>query len=87
MIRNKKQNQTYKYREQTVGCWGVGKMGEGEWEIQTCSYGMNKRHSTGNIVNDIVLTMYQYIRTDCSYACGEHSKNLLNHYAAHPKLM
>ena len=41
------QNQTYKYREQTDDCqkaggWGMGKMGEGVWEIQASSYGMNK---------------------------------------------
>lgn len=44
---NKKQNQTYKYREQTDGYqrrqrWGMGKIGEDEWEIWTSSYGMNK---------------------------------------------
>ena len=44
---NKKQTQTYKYREHTGGCqrrggWGIGKTGEGEWEIQASGYGMNK---------------------------------------------
>ena len=39
--------QTYKYREQTDGCqrgWGegLGKMGEGEWEILASSYGVSK---------------------------------------------
>ena len=43
---NKKQNQTYKYREQTDGCqremgWRKGTMWEEEWEIQDSSYGMN----------------------------------------------
>ena len=44
---NKKQNQTYKCRQQTDG-WqrerggGMGEMGEGDWEIQASSYGMKK---------------------------------------------
>ena len=43
----KKQHQTYKYREKTYGCqkagrWRMGKIGEGEWKIQTSDYGMNK---------------------------------------------
>ena len=39
--------ETHKYREQTDGyqkrggC-GLGKMAEGEWEIQASGYGMNK---------------------------------------------
>ena len=37
-------------------------MGEGEWEIQASSYGMNKsreeRYSIGNIVNGIVIALY-----------------------------
>ena len=42
----KKQNQTYKHREQTDNCqgavvWGVGEMGEVAWEIQASSYRMN----------------------------------------------
>ena len=43
---NIKQNQTYKYREQSDGCqrideWGMGDMGEGKWDIQASHYGMN----------------------------------------------
>ena len=34
---NKKQIQTYKYREETYGC-----QREGEWERQASSYGTNK---------------------------------------------
>ena len=42
-----KEKQTQKYREQTDGCqmgggWGMGKMGDVEWEVQASSYGMNK---------------------------------------------
>ena len=37
-------------------------MGEGEWEIQTFGYGMNKsrdeRHSIGNIVSGIIIAVY-----------------------------
>ena len=44
---NKQAKETHKHREQTGdfqrGCgWEVGKMGEGEWDIQASSYGMNK---------------------------------------------
>lgn len=44
---HERQYQTYKYREQIVGCQrrgreGVGKVGEGKWEIQVSSHGMNK---------------------------------------------
>ena len=40
-----------------------GKMGEGEWEIQVSSYGMNKsqkykRHSRENIVSGSVTALY-----------------------------
>ena len=43
----KKQKQALKYGEQTGGYWkGVngemGKMDEGEWEVQAHSYGMSK---------------------------------------------
>ena len=40
---------------------GMGKMSEGEWNyrlpVMRLSRG-NKRHSTGNIVNDIVIVLY-----------------------------
>ena len=36
----------------------MGKMGEGEWEIQSSSYGLDKRYSIGNIVNGIVIVLY-----------------------------
>ena len=44
---NKKQNQTYKYREQINGCQkegvgDIGKMDERKWEVQTSSYGTSK---------------------------------------------
>ena len=42
----KKQNQTFKYTEIMAARWKaggrVGKMHEGEWEIQASSYGMTK---------------------------------------------
>ena len=39
----------------------LGKMGEGEWEIQASSYGIshgNKRHSIRNRVDDIIIALY-----------------------------
>ena len=47
-MNKQKQNQTYKYKEQTDGWqredrWGMGKMSEGEWEIQVSSYGISRR--------------------------------------------
>ena len=46
-MNKQKKNQTYQYREQNYDCQKeggsrMGKMGEGEWEIQAFSYGMNK---------------------------------------------
>ena len=43
---NKRQNQTYKYREQTEGCHReenreMGKMSEGEWEIHVSGCGIS----------------------------------------------
>lgn len=42
-----KQKQSSIYREQTGGCWGegfggMGKMDEGEWEVQISNSGMKK---------------------------------------------
>ena len=39
----------------------MGKIAEGEWEIQASSYKVshgNKRRRSGNIVNDIVIPLY-----------------------------
>ena len=50
----------------------MGKMGEGKWEIQASSSGMNspraERYSIGNTVNGIIIVV-----TDGSYTCGEPS--------------
>ena len=59
-------NQTYKYREHTDGCQrgeggGMGKISEGEWEVQASSYRINKSQgwkSTGNKVNGIVTALH-----------------------------
>ena len=60
-------NQTCKYQEQTDGGlrggrWGMGKKGEGQWEIwaATCEMkkSQNKRHGIGNIINDTVIVLY-----------------------------
>ena len=49
----------------------MGKMGEGDWEVQASSNGMNKswaeRHNTGNIVNGIVITLYGTSRGTYTY--------------------
>ena len=40
----------------------MDKTGEGEWEVQASSYGMNKsgdeRYSIGNTVNGTVIVLY-----------------------------
>ena len=69
--------------------WDLGKRGEGEWEIQASSYGIihgNKRHSVGNIVNDIVTTLYV---TDGSYNYAKHSTTYtkVESYVVHLKLI
>ena len=52
-LKNKmKQKQAHKHGEQIVGCQsgggrGMGKMGEGEWEIAVSRYGMNKSGMKG----------------------------------------
>lgn len=45
-------------QEWAVGGWGMGKVDEGEWEVQMSSCGMNshgkKRHNIKNTVNALV---------------------------------
>ena len=52
----------------------MGKMNEGEWEIQAFRYGMNrsgnKRYSVGNIINTIVTALHG---DRWWLHCGEHS--------------
>ena len=64
---NKKQNQTYKYRNKLMVARGeggrrLGKMSKEKWEIQASSYWVNKscnkRHSIRNTVNDIIIVIY-----------------------------
>ena len=47
--------------------------GEGEWEVQASSYGMNKsrdeRHNIENVISAIVIVLSS---DNCSYTCGEH---------------
>ena len=49
-------------------------MGEGEWEVQASSYGLNEsgdeRHSIGSIVDG---TVSRCMVTDGSSTCGEHA--------------
>lgn len=64
--KTKKQKQTHKYRER-MAAGGGGRMGdggrtaEGEWDMWASKDGMSKyreqRHSTGNVVNGIVVVL------------------------------
>lgn len=62
---NKKQKQTYKYRQQTDGCQRggsgeMGKMVEGKWEItgfQLCMSKLWGLYSLGSTVHGIVIVL------------------------------
>ena len=61
---NKKEKQTHRYREQTAGCQiGLGhwvkkrkRLGSTNWSLQNGHEDV--KHSIGNIVNNIIITMH-----------------------------
>jgi len=76
MICSKVWLKTHKYREQADGYQregdgGMGKMGEGDWEVQASSYGMIKSRIKGVAQGIQLMILYQCcVVTEGSYTCG-----------------